>query len=722
MDFIGLVGGLIAVLQYEQPVDLIGVEQLASFEAADNRNGVFAVHFLRALGSYLLGAHDAALSHSELATREEASAAGTVLIIQQTFYRPLILLAAPGPVSGKTLKEVRSRLSTLRKWEGSCAHNMRHKADLVEAELARVERRDGDAAALFDRAQSGARDAGFPHEAAIAVERAGRWQIGLGASSVGALLLTDARYEYRRWGASKKVEALDVEFPTVQRAALEGSLTGTLPGLQTTQATDRSLHSGLDMSTILRTAQALSGEMILDRLLAAVMEGATENAGAETGALALYEDGELLVQAAHLPDGSVEVMQSRPIGDGVPVCPGIVHWVRRTRKHIVLDDASADPTFARDPYVKAHHLRSVLCVPLVNQNELIAILYLENNLVTAAFTPERIELMTLLSAQAAISIRNARLYTQQVELTESYSRFVPREFLSHLGRESVVGVELGDSVETDMAVLFSDIRGFTTLSEGMSPQENFTFLNEFLGRMGPAIREHSGFVDKYIGDAIMALFPGGVADACRASVAMNEQLAVYNEERAAHGKQPTLIGIGVHLGRLMLGTIGEPQRMEGTVISDAVNIAARLESLTKTWSTPVLLSEEARRALPKDEQWSVRSLGRVMLKGKREEVGIYELLNADVLERRAAKESTGSVFSRALDDLRARRYTEAERAFADLAQQNPDDGPAQLLLNRCRAARVREAGLFEFGQTFFKSFPSPDLVHYGEVVGRKPVE
>ena len=229
----------------------------------------------------------------------------------------------------------------------------------------------------------------------------------------------------------------------------------------------------------------------------------------------------------------------------------------------------------------------------------------------------------------------------------------------------------------------------------MSPQESFTFLNEFLGRMGPAIRLHSGFVDKYIGDAIMALFPGGVADACRAAVSMNEELEALNSERAENGQPAVRIGIGVHLGRLMLGTIGEPQRMEGTIISDAVDVAARLESLTKTWSTPVLLSDEARGALPVDEPWSVRSLGRVMLKGKRDEIGIYELLNADHVERRAAKEAAGRAFSGALDDLRARRYTDAERVFAQLVAANPEDGPAHLLLSRCRAARVREAGIFD---------------------------
>lgn len=696
VEFIALFEQLTDALTDAEAPELLGAAEMTAFENAKNGNGVFAVHFVRALRCWYLGDVAGALEHSDLSTAEEEAAAGTVFAQMHTFYRALIALAAADGAPGRRrrlLKEGRKRLKTLRKWQGFSAHNMRHRADLVEAEIARLEGRHGDATPLYDAAHRGAREGGFINEAAMAVERAGRWQLALGATSVGELLLADARYEYGRWGASQVAEAMSDGVPRLTSG--ERTITATLPGLRTTNSgSHRSLHDGLDLATVLQTAQTVSGEIVLDRLLTRVMEAATENAGAEAGVLLLNEDEGLVVQAARFANGTVEVLQSQRPGEHGGVSPGIVQWVRRTGKHLVLDDASAHTTFGRDPYVRSKGVRSVLCVPLKSQAELIAVLYLENNLTPAAFTPERIELMTLLSSQAAISIRNARLYAQQVELTESYSRFVPREFLSHLGRESVLGVELGDSVEIDMAVLFSDIRGFTSLSERMSPQENFTFLNEFLGVMGPAIRQHQGFIDKYIGDAIMALFPGGVGDACRAACAMQEQLAAFNTARSEAGKGPVQIGTGVHLGRLMLGTIGEPQRMEGTVISDAVNVAARLESLTKTWSVPVLLSETARHALPAGDAWAVRSLGRVKLKGKREDVGVFELLDAD-REARARKEASADRFARAIDDLHAHRYATAEAILEGILVDDPQDGPARLLLNRCRTERVREAGLFE---------------------------
>ena len=159
-------------------------------------------------------------------------------------------------------------------------------------------------------------------------------------------------------------------------------------------------------------------------------------------------------------------------------------------------------------------------------------------------------------------------------------RFVPREFLSVLHKESIVDVSLGDQTQRQMTIMFSDIRSFSSLSEDMSPSENFQFINTLLSQMCPTIREHMGFVDKYLGDGIMALFPRGADDAVQAAIAMRTQLARFNEARSRTGKRPIRIGTGLHSGLLMLGTIGETERMEVTVISDAVNLASRVEQLT----------------------------------------------------------------------------------------------------------------------------------------------
>ena len=189
-------------------------------------------------------------------------------------------------------------------------------------------------------------------------------------------------------------------------------------------------------------------------------------------------------------------------------------------------------------------------------------------------------------AKSFASMRDAvrRTITDLKDTNISIERFVPHAFLAIVGKPSIVDVELGDNKRQNMTVLFSDIRNFTTLSEKMTPDENFAFINTFLERMGPVIRAHNGFIDKYIGDAIMALF-NNADDALCAGLAMHDALEGFNAERVASGLEPIAIGVGLNTGSLMLGTIGEKHRMDGTVISDAVNLASRIESLTKEYAS-----------------------------------------------------------------------------------------------------------------------------------------
>jgi class 3 adenylate cyclase/HAMP domain-containing protein len=204
----------------------------------------------------------------------------------------------------------------------------------------------------------------------------------------------------------------------------------------------------------------------------------------------------------------------------------------------------------------------------------------------------------------------------------SIERFVPHAFLAIIGKPSIVEVALGDNKREKMSILFSDIRSFTTLSEGMTPDENFAFINAYLERMGPVIRDHNGFIDKYIGDAIMALF-GNADDAVRAGLAMLRALDGFNEDRRAAGLEPIAFGVGINTGLLMLGTIGEKDRMDGTVISDAVNLAARVESLTKDYGKPLLISEFTLQELADPGAYDIRPVDVVVVKGKTRPVAIY---------------------------------------------------------------------------------------------------
>ncbi len=204
----------------------------------------------------------------------------------------------------------------------------------------------------------------------------------------------------------------------------------------------------------------------------------------------------------------------------------------------------------------------------------------------------------------------------------SIERFVPHAFLAMIGKPSIVEVELGDNRRERMTILFADIRSFTTLSEAMAPDENFAFINAYLERMGPVIRAHGGFIDKYIGDAIMALFPGADA-AVRAGLGMLAALDGFNVERRAAGLTPIAIGIGINTGLLMLGTIGEKDRMDGTVIADAVNLAARVESLTKEYGAPLLISEYTLQELADPEAYDISPVDVVVVKGKTRPVAIH---------------------------------------------------------------------------------------------------
>lgn len=266
------------------------------------------------------------------------------------------------------------------------------------------------------------------------------------------------------------------------------------------------------------------------------------------------------------------------------------------------------------------------------------------------FEDEAIKAAVILSFTgilAVVSSRHTILLRRQIEIqevaeryadtlkkiNESLERFIPREFLGFLGKENILEVELGDWTECEMTIFFLDIRDFTTLSENMSPRDNFRFLNSFLKIFGPIIRAHGGFVDKYPGDGIMALFPSEPDEALEAALEMRERLLGYNAGRALGGYVPIRFGVGIHRGPLMLGTIGESDRMDSTVISDTVNSASRIEGLNKKFTTDILVSGDTLRNLRRPDRFATKFLAEEMVKGKARAVQVFELVGlAEALE------------------------------------------------------------------------------------------
>ncbi len=266
----------------------------------------------------------------------------------------------------------------------------------------------------------------------------------------------------------------------------------------------------------------------------------------------------------------------------------------------------------------------------------------------------------------------------------AYGRFVPSKMLGLLDVQSILDLRLGDQTEKHMTVLFTDIRGFSQLSESMSPQQTFAFINSFFGEMEPVISQHGGIVDKYIGDAIMAIFPSGADAGLRCAIAMLEQLGRYNAGRVRAGYGPIDIGIGLNAGLVMLGVIGGTQRMEGTVVSDAVNLTSRIEDTTKIYRTPLLVSETLLSDLNDPSIYRIRFLDRIRVKGKTRPQSVYEVFDGDSEQTGAGKERTRSRFEQAVAYYHLKDVQKAIPLLETCVQEVPDDYPARLYLDRCR--------------------------------------
>ncbi|MEG4283099.1 ATP-binding protein [Microcoleus sp. A006_D1] len=284
----------------------------------------------------------------------------------------------------------------------------------------------------------------------------------------------------------------------------------------------------------------------------------------------------------------------------------------------------------------------------------------------------------------------ARINTQirLAKLNAAYGRFVPHDFLNLLEKPSIIEVKLGDNQEREMTVLFADIRSFTSLSEQMTPPETFAFINTYLGRVSPAIRKNNGFIDKYIGDAVMALFPTSPSDGVRAAIDMQKEVNIYNEQREQNGLFPIAIGIGLHAGNLMLGTIGERERMESTVIADAVNLASRLEGLTKVYGAGILVSGAIIDRLDEPETYKYRFVDRVMVKGKTTAVSVFEIYDTETEKSIILKQETQEVFEEALNLYYHKQFVAAQKVFENILQINPDDRVAMLYFKRSRKYRM----------------------------------
>ena len=398
-------------------------EALEIWESAGFSAGPAIQSIFNAWESYSFGDYARAAEFSRASEKTLVFNIGLSNLPEHYLYQSLALTALFEDASSDEQKEyletIKVNHDKMKEWAENCPENFQHKKLIIEAEMARVQERDNKAMELYDQAIKTAGEHEFQNIEALANELAARYYFKNGKSKVAGAFLKDARYLYANWGASGKVKQLEEEFPDILPAMDERGEHS--PGL-TTDTTTTFEGADLDVRTIFKASQSLSGEIHMGRLLRQLINIVIENAGAQRGILLMHkgkEEEELFIEA----EGTIfwediQVLQSIPLTGSGKAPETIINLVQRTHKFLLIADAATEEKFQNDPYIIKNETRSILCTPLLHKGGLAGILYLENNRATGAFTRNHIDVLQLISSQAAISLENARLYSEVSTLNE----------------------------------------------------------------------------------------------------------------------------------------------------------------------------------------------------------------------------------------------------------------------------------------------------------------
>lgn len=427
----------------------------------NNSSWLSNVYFCKAILNYYFKDYEGSIETARLTEKYHESNPSFLIYSVNNYYYSLALLAqyqnASPSKRKRSLQQVAANQKKMKLWAYHAPCNFKHKYELVEAELARILGQDVQAMDLYDRAISGAAENGYIQEVALANELAAEFYLQLGKGNVAKTYMTEAYYSYIRWGAFAKVQDLDERYPKliIRREKViepEFYLGKTISkSINATTGSATSSTKMLDLATVMKLSQAISSEIVLDKLLGKLLAIILENAAAQKGCLILEKEKQLFIEVIHTDQHSSSlILQSIPVETSQDIPVTIVNYVARTQQTLVISDASSEALFREDPYIKHHQPKSVVCAPIFYQGKFTGIFYLENNLTNGAFTSNRLEILKLLTSQAAIAIENARLYAREQErsqqlqqsfqqLQQTQAQLVQTEKISSLG-QLVAGV------------------------------------------------------------------------------------------------------------------------------------------------------------------------------------------------------------------------------------------------------------------------------------------
>jgi adenylate cyclase len=407
------------------------------------------------------------------------------------------------------------------------------------------------------------------------------------------------------------------------------SAAGGFPEAQTgdeaREATSRKLQN---FRALLEITQKVNSTLDKDQLLELIVDKGIELIHAERGFLILLQDGQPVFKVARKKDRTAIANPEKQISSSV------LEGVTKTGEPVITINAQND--LGAFMSIVALEVRSLLCVPLKVKDKILGAVYVDSHVSEQEFNEESLNLLQAFADQAAIALENARLYDEVMESREQerrvrqlFQKYVPADVV-----RAALNMKDGGRLSSKQiaTVLFSDIRNFTATSEKMQPEEVVGFLNDYLQRMVDIVFEEGGIVDKFVGDAVMAVFgaplvkPDDAVRAVRAALRMLDEVDQFNRDQAAKGGVQIHIGIGLHTGPLIAGNIGSDKKMEYTVIGDTVNVASRTESLNKDLKTELLITQECFDAT--GHAFPVRAMPPVAVKGKTQKLQVYEVLRS----------------------------------------------------------------------------------------------
>lgn len=531
---------------------------------------------------------------------------------------------------------------------------------------------------LFDNLLILSNQRNLSHLTAISKEIIGQVYTEKQQQKVASIYLRESLYEYNQWGATAKAKLMLDQYAIL---SLNKEIKFELNNIEdvNVSATYNNKIS-LDLSSLMKSATAISEEIVLNKLLPTMISIVVENAGAQIGYLILKKDNQIVLSAIkNVADREAELLNDIPLSESPDVSRTIIDYVHRINEIVLLENALNDERFKNDNHLQKNKVKSVICLPIMYKDQFKGALYLENNMVTHAFSKERVNVLQILCSQISISLENAILYRnledsleKQVALTDAYSRFTPKEYLRFLGHSSILDVKLGDHRVENMTVLFSDIRSYTSIAEQLTAEENFEFLSTYLEKMTEIVSVNNGLVNQLLGDGILAFFDKP-KDALNSAVEMQLLLQSYQIKNKEGSPIKIKAGIGLHSGEVIIGIVGNSQTMDTGIVSDTVNAAARIEGLTKFFGVNILLSEKVVMQLESEIQSDLRFIASVRMKGKKLELGVYECFNGDEEVLKNEKIQYKTDYEKALGSYNKGIFQEAFDQFSTLLEKSPSD-------------------------------------------------